>query len=140
MKKVSNSSSNSDQSLLLAGSSFLILLVLAMIGLQSQPPVGSASTATMIFSFSGSKDRVFSGHVMEKMTVLEAVLASAQGDSIRVVYRVDDKNNLSLSSINNDLNLKDHRWSFYLNRALINTQDINKIYVKTGDLVEAKYQ
>jgi len=140
VKKVSNSSSNSDQSLLLAGSSFLILLVLAMIGLQSQPPVGSASTATMIFSFSGSKDRVFSGHVMEKMTVLEAVLASAQGDSIRVVYRVDDKNNLSLSSINNDLNLKDHRWSFYLNRALINTQDINKIYVKTGDLVEAKYQ
>ncbi len=55
-------------------------------------------------------------------------------------YYVDSKNNVTVSSINGDVELKTHNWKFYVNHNLVRTEDINKIYVKSGDVIEAKYQ
>lgn len=132
--------SNSNRPLILAVASFLILLILAFIGLKKPQLIGRMDTATMIFSFDRGRERAFRGPVTENMTILEAVLASAQGDDLKVTYYIDNKNNLQLASINNDSNIKNHQWNFSLNHVLANTEDINKIFVKSGDLVEAKYR
>lgn len=138
IKPKSNSSTN--KALFLAILSFVVLLALAVTNIKSSQLAVNADTATMIFGFNGGVKQSFSGPVMENMSVLEAAIASTQGAGISVNYYIDAENNVVLSAINKDLNSKNYQWHFYLNGDLIRTEDINKVYVEAGDLIEAKYE
>jgi len=130
-----------DSSIFTASVLFLVLLSLYFVRLRIPEFVtADASTATLVISFDKDKQRTFSGPIMEKMTVLDALLAATYGsDNIKINYYIDPQNNVNLSSINGYISLNGHGWNFYVNSELVNTKDINKIYVKSNDLLKAEY-
>lgn len=139
MRKKANTINHSKKSLLMAFLAFLVLLSLYFIRLK-EPQIAGASAATMILSFDKQNQRVFRGPVTERMTVLEALISSAQDSNIKLVYYVDEKEKVNLSAIADKIVVDGHGWNFSVNSKPIATGDINKVYVEAGDIIEARYE
>jgi len=96
--------------------------------------------ATMLIISNESHTRMFTGEAISQMTILEALFASAKGGEIKISYSVNKHNNVYVSSIDNVINGSNNKyWYFYLNKKLLEAEDINKTFVKNGDIIEARF-
>lgn len=100
-----------------------------------------ASTAMMIINFGNGKERTFKGEPMPQMTILDALHASGRGGDIKVRYYIGRDNAVKLGAINDEINNTNNRtWHFYLNKNEVKAEDINKVFVNKGDVVEARFK
>ncbi len=128
-----------NKALFLAILSFLVLLLMAALEYQ-KPLTAGADTATLVIDFDGSLRRTFQGQVVDQMTVLEALHTSAEAGDIKFTYYIDN-GDVVINSINGEINhMKNAQWFFYINGQPVKTGDINKIFVKVGDVIEVKFQ
>jgi len=88
--------------------------------------------------FNGEK-RAFEGKVINKLTILEALIASSRGGHFDVRYAlINDQTDIF--KINNLAENNLNRWNFYLNEEKVNSSQIHKIIVKPGDKIYIKYE
>ena len=117
----------------------IAILVVSLFYLKINLPV-SGSQAQLTINFDGVKSRIFEGPVIDDMTVLQALYASSLDGKFDVRYALQDGGAVALARIDGMINVSNKSWHFYLNKKLINTADINKIKIKAGDFIEAKYE
>ncbi|MBI2057701.1 MAG: hypothetical protein HYT63_01830 [Candidatus Yanofskybacteria bacterium] len=81
--------------------------------------------------------RAFSGEVVKGMTILDALLASAESANFRVEYLIEKENleNLLINGLSDSLSVA---WQAYLNGKSVNIKNLNSIKIKSGDLMEFK--
>lgn len=115
------------------------VLVVALFYFKLDMPM-SGSHAQLIINFDVAKGRIFEGPVTADMTILQALYSSSIDGKFDVRYALQNDGAVALARIDGMINLSNKSWHFYLNKKLINTADINKIKIKAGDLIEAKYE
>ncbi len=115
------------------------VLVAAFFYFKVNLPISGAK-AQLIINFDGVKGRVFEGPITADMTILQALYSSSLDGKFDVRYVLQKDGAVALARIDGMINLSNKSWHFYLNKKLINTADINKIKIKAGDLIEAKYE
>lgn len=100
-----------------------------------------ARTASMIINFSPDNQRAFEGETGEGLTILEALFSSTQNNDIKLIYTVDEKNEVLVATIDGQPNnTGGKKWYFYINDEFIETKDINKVFVYPRDTIEAVYK
>lgn len=100
---------------------------------------GSNKEAVLLIDFDDIK-RMFKGEIIDKMTVLDALNASVATGNIKLRYIVDNKNNTSVTEINNHTANENKKFAFYINGKNINTADLNKIFVYPRDEIIIKLE
>ncbi len=95
---------------------------------------GTDNKATLLVDFEDTQ-RMFTGEVVEGMTILDALNASVAAGRTALVYTVDSSNNVTVTKINDHTAVKDKNFSFYLNDEKIATEDINRTGVRVGDKI-----
>jgi hypothetical protein len=103
------------------------------------PVPGSNKPARLTIKFEEGKVRAFEGPVEGDMTILKALLSASRGGGFDVRYYLDEDGNINLLSIDQSVN-GPKKWSFYLNGGSVRTEDIDKVKIKKGDLIEAIYE
>ena len=103
------------------------------------PVPGSDKPARLTIKFDDGRARAFEGPVIENMTVLQALLSASYGGSFDVKYSLNEDGSINLSSINGTAN-GPKKWNFYLNGEPIGSGEINKVKIKKGDSIEARYE
>ncbi|MBI2063840.1 MAG: hypothetical protein HYT65_02510 [Candidatus Yanofskybacteria bacterium] len=96
--------------------------------------------AQLVINFENGERKQFEGPVIGDMTILEALHASSRGDDFELRYSIQKDGVVVLAKIGDAINFGNQSWHFYLNGESVNTGDINKIKIKTGDLIEVKYE
>lgn len=99
----------------------------------------SKGEASLIVDF-GDIKRAFEGEVVEKMTILDALNASVAAGNIKLRYTVDSNNNTTIMEINSHQATKEKGFQFYINGKKINSNDLNKTMIRSGDKVVIKYE
>lgn len=115
------------------------ILVAALFYFKLDMPM-PGSQAQLIINFGGAKGRIFEGPATANMTILQALYSSSLDGKFDVRYALQNDGTVALARIDGMINFSNKSWHFYLNKKLINTADINKIKIKDGDLIEAKYK
>ena len=96
-----------------------------------------SGTATLVIAFQGQNERVFRGEVIQDMTVLDAILASAEAGDIRFRYFVNDQNEVEIVIINGQDQLRiDKQLIFSLNGEFIKSENIHKTHIDPGDEIK----
>lgn len=95
----------------------------------------AGNEATLTF-FLGNDKRTFRGEVFDKMTILDALVASTQAGKIKVLYTLDSNNDTYIEEINGYQSISNTQ--IYLNSQKIDAQDLNKITIKPGDTIEIR--
>lgn len=103
------------------------------------PGSNTANSARVTIKFDSAKVRAFEGPVEGNMTVLQALLFASRGGDFDVRYFLSKDGNVNLASIGETVNGQ-KSWHFYLNGNPVKTEEIVKIKIKSGDLVEARYE
>lgn len=108
-------------------------------------PSGNFSSLTgessLILDEGNGNQRKFQGPVIDRMSILSALLASKNGGEITFKYSIQKNGSVVLSSINNKISQDGNReWMFYLNGTLVAAENINKTIIKPGDLIIVKYE
>lgn len=98
------------------------------------------SRASLIINFENGVTRKFEGPVEPGMTIIRTVYASSLNGRFEVKYYVDSGGNVNLASIGKFANAGSREWRFYINGKPIETKDLDRIKVRAGDLVEARYE
>ena len=120
---------------------FLLILILSISAvfiiwsITAYPDFKSANTATLMISIE-NEPRMFQGEVTENMTVLDALIASAAAGQIHIRYYIRPDNTTEIAEINGYGSALPKNLAFYLNRGRINSEDLNKIKVQVGDIIE----
>lgn len=81
--------------------------------------------------------RVFEGAVVENMTVLEALQASALAGNISFEYAVE-KGEFTIKKLNGYDAAKGRTLVFYVNESRINTDQIYSRFINPGDVIVVK--
>jgi hypothetical protein len=118
---------------------WVIVILIAGIFFFYLPVPGSNKPARLTIKFDGSRVRTFEGPVVENMTILQALLSASYGGNFDVRYSMNEDgsiNIISISGLTNGLG----RWDFYLNGKPVGRGEINKVKIKKGDLIEARYE
>lgn len=100
----------------------------------------SKNEASLFFDFDNMK-RAFAGEVMDNMTILDALNAAVAAGKIKLIYKVDEKNNTEIIELDGhslDLDINKKQINFYLNSQKINQNEINKINIRPGDKIIVK--
>ena len=134
--------------LVIALGAFLILVLVSFFKFQNSKlnnygvtNTNKDGTASLTLVFSKDDSRTFSGTVTDNMTVLDALAVSTTSSNIKVIYSIDKKDKLHLTSINGRINnIGGNVWRFYINGSFISTEQIHKTFVKPGNVLEVRYQ
>lgn len=102
------------------------------------PASDGGDSARLTIKFDG-KTRAFEGPVEGSTTVLRALIYASFGGNFDIKYSLDKNGSVSLASIGDAVN-GPKNWRFYLNGELIRAEELDKIRVKKGDLIEARYE
>ena len=94
-------------------------------------------TAEVRVSDQTGETRMFSGEVVENMTILDALLAAAQSVNFDVDYLIAN-GELEIRSINGLPESPVMFWNVFLNGALISVKNLSSLEIENGDLVEFK--
>ena len=94
-------------------------------------------TAEVRVSDQTGETRMFSGEVVEDMTILDALLAAAQSVNFDVDYLIAN-GELEIRSINGLPESPVMFWNVFLNGALISVKNLSSLEIENGDLVEFK--
>jgi len=124
--------------------SIIALLILAsifnMFANQLKQERGQEKLATLAVNFETEK-RFFEGEVYDGMTILDALNAAVSVGKIKLNYFLNDKNQTQIMELDGYVNgIEDKYFSFYLNDKRIDSQNLNKVYLKAGDKIEILFQ
>lgn len=99
----------------------------------------AAKSADLVVEYGSGKSRRFSGEVVDGMTVLSAILATDAGAALKFKYKTDNRS-VIINSLDGYPGAK-HKgsWSVSINRQPIDLSKINQTEVKSGDLIEFKF-
>lgn len=104
-------------------------------------PADRLNQSYLVLDFGDNMSRKFQGSVAPDMTILEALYSASVNGRFDFRYFIDKNGTLEVAKIGNAVKLNDKpSWHFYLNGQSVDTTDINKTKIKTGDLIEAKYE
>ena len=103
------------------------------------PVSGLGDSARLTIRFNKNNARAFEGPADKNATVLQALFSASRGGNFDFRYSLDKNGFVNLASIDGAVN-GSKNWHFYLNGALIKTGEIDKIKIKNGDLIEARYE
>lgn len=94
--------------------------------------------ATLYLAFENDgKGRMFSGEVVDGMTILDAVIASSEAGRIKFLYHIDKDGKLVVDGIDGYTPaVSGKEVLFRLNGAKIATDYIGKTRIKAGDRIE----
>ena len=98
----------------------------------------TASSASLILEDSGSQ-RMFTGEVVENMTVMDVLNASAAAGNFDISYRISASGDTIIDRINNS-NVDNVEFSFFLNGSQVNMSELGRTFIKDGDLIEVKIE
>jgi len=85
------------------------------------------------------RKRIFEGEIIESMTILDALNASALAGDITFKYVIDGrKNNLTILVLDGHYDSPSSRLSFYLNSEKVEPQKIHSIPIWPGDIVTVR--
>ena len=93
-----------------------------------------------MINFKNGESRKFEGPVAADMTILEALHSSSLEGGFELRYSIQKDGGVTLAKIDGAINIGNKSWYFYLNKKPISAADIDKIKIKAGDLIEAKYE
>ena len=96
--------------------------------------------AGLIINFDNGQVRQFEGRVDPGMTVVQAIFSSSLGGRFEFRYYLDQNGDVNLSSIGRFANVGLKSWRFYINGQSVATKDLDRIQVKSRDLIEARYE
>lgn len=98
--------------------------------------------ATLILAFENdSEGRMFQGEVVDDMTVLDALITSAEAGQIAIRYNFDDNNGVNVISLDGyDKVSSEKQIVFYVNRKRVDERDINMKKIKPGDTIKVKLE
>ncbi len=123
---------------------FWVVLVLA-VGISffyitfNLPASNGGDSARLVIKFGENDARTFEGPVVKDMTALQALLSASNGGGFDVRYSLGKDGNVNLASIDGAMN-GPKNWHFYLNGELVKTGELDKVRIKKGDLIEARYE
>jgi hypothetical protein len=99
--------------------------------------VENASSATLILS--DGTTRQFTGPVVDRMTVLEALQAASNAGGFDLIYTMQG-NAVKIVSMDNQFAMGDHTWIFFLNDRSLSASRIATTYIHAGDILKAEYK
>jgi len=99
----------------------------------------SKNEAALFIDFDNLQ-KVFAGEVVDGMTILDALNASAVAGQIKFVYYVDSDNNTKITEINDHAANGDAQFIFYINSRKLDPSELNKTQVKAGDKITIKLE
>jgi len=101
--------------------------------LRSQPK----EATLVIASREDGKQRMFTGEVIDGMTVLDALIASSEAGQIEFRYSLDKNGKLVIQKLNGyDSKVSSRELLFYLNGAGVGIGEIDKTIINSGDRIE----
>ena len=103
------------------------------------PVPGSDKPARLTIRFDDGKVRAFEGPVEKNMTVLQALISASYGGGFDLRYSLNEDGSINLASINSTIN-GPKKWHLYLNGELIGAEEMNRVKIKKGDSIEARYE
>jgi len=105
----------------------------------SLPASNSGDSARVTIRFNSAKVRAFEGSVEGNMTVLQALLSASRGGGFDIRYFLGKSGDVNLASIGEAANGQKN-WHFYLNGNPVKTEEIDRVKIKKGDSIEARYE
>lgn len=116
------------------------LLNANILRLRVSPQSARADSATVILATRPDNERIFTGGIIENMTILEALTAATQAAQTEIHYQINADGELTIDAINSEINnLDGKQWHFYLNKQPIDIQQLDKAFITNGDIIEARY-
>ncbi len=103
------------------------------------PASNLGDSARLTIKFGDGQTRAFEGAVEKDMTVLQALNSASRGGGFDLRYFLDKSGDVNLASIDGAIN-GPKNWHFYLNSELIKVRELDKVGIKKGDLIEARYE
>lgn len=103
------------------------------------PFSSSGDSARLTIKFDANNARTFEGPVVKDMTALQALLSASRGGGFDVRYSLGKDGSVNLASIGKSFNGA-KSWHFYLNGESIKAGELDKVIIKKGDLIEARYE
>lgn len=101
---------------------------------------GVSGLATLAVNI-GFENRLFEGGVYDGMTVLDALNMAMSVGKIKLNYVLDNNNQTRVMEIDGHVDrTEDKYFVFYLNNKKIDSMDLNKIHLKTGDDIVIKLE
>lgn len=120
------------------GSVFLVLVVLAFFN----PLLPQNGEATLLLAYENNgQGRMFTGKVVNGMTVLDALIVSSQAGQIGLKYDLDDDGRLVILQLDGyDSENSDKKLAFYLNQKRIDNRLIVSTTIQSDDYIEVKLE
>ena len=118
---------------------WVIVILIIGISFFYLPVPGSDKPARLTIKFDPNDTRTFEGSVVKDMTVLQALLSASRGGGFDVRYSLGKDGSVNLASIDKSFNGA-KSWHLYLNGELIKAGELDKVIIKKGDLIEARYE
>jgi hypothetical protein len=119
----------------------IIVLIWSVVSFLNIPGVTSRE-ATLILAFENEgKGRMFTGEVVDGMTILEALIASSEAGQIELKYSLDPNNGAKITGLNgyySDSSGKN--MVINLNENRISEREIYKVVIKPGDKIEIQLE
>lgn len=84
--------------------------------------------------------RMFTGEIVDGMTVLDALNASVVAGQINLRYYVDEENNTKVAEINNHNTDGKTQFTFYINSKKIDASELNKTHIQPGDKITIRLE
>lgn len=100
---------------------------------------GLGNEAALSIDFNDMQ-RMFTGEVIDGMTVLDTLNASFAAGKIKLAYYVDSNNNTKVKEINDHEADEDVQFAFYVNSYKIDSSKLNKIQIHPGDKITIKLE
>ena len=99
----------------------------------------SKNEAALFIDFDNLQ-KVFAGEVVDGMTILDALNASAVAGQIKFVYYVDSDNNTKITEINDHAANEDVQFTFYINSRKLDPSELNKTRIRPGDKITIRLE
>lgn len=96
---------------------------------------GQAQTAGLMIYFDQDRKRMFEGPVIDGMTLLDTLEASAAAGNFDFDFALDDNGKIKSVVLDGS-----RRWQFYLNKEPVAIPNLPAVRIKIGDLIEAKLE
>lgn len=140
-KKFQNILSNN----ILAAQIILIIIATGAIFLferffDKEPFAADLENGAALFIDFDNMQRMFTGEIVNGMTVLDALNASVAAGQINLRYYVDERNNTRVAEINDHNTDGKTQFTFYINAKKIDASELNKTHIQPGDKITIKLE
>jgi hypothetical protein len=118
-----------------------VILGLSYLGFVVLPGFSSGE-ATLVLAFENNgQGRAFTGEVVRRMTIFDALLASSDAGNIEIKYEIDPSGKIKITELNSfTKELEKKNLVFYLNNKKIDEDSIARVEIHPGDTIEVQLQ